>query len=89
MRSIKETYEKIQQVSGRRPSECSCTHCQGMCTRVSCLGTPDDIIKLLEAGYAEKLAFTKWAAGIIIGVTDRPVNLIAPYSISKRSLRFL
>ncbi|WP_353656150.1 hypothetical protein [Bacteroides acidifaciens] len=33
-------------------------------------------MKLIEAGYGSRLASTAWAAGIIMGVTDRPVEMI-------------
>jgi hypothetical protein len=31
------------------------------------LGTPDDILKLINAGYTDKLALTHWAVGLFIG----------------------
>lgn len=40
-------------------SECSCGACQRMCER-SCWGTPDDIRKLIQAGFGSKLMLDWW-----------------------------
>ncbi len=68
-------YRYIMRKSGRKPSVCSCEKCQSQC-RTPCLGTPEDIIKIIEAGFADRLAPTAWAAGMIMGVTDRPIEMI-------------
>ncbi len=39
----------------RKITECSCAICKDMCKRSSCLPTPADTIRLIEAGYKEKL----------------------------------
>jgi len=36
------------------PNECSCDDCKAMCRR-PCWGTPDNINKLIEAGYGDRL----------------------------------
>ena len=83
------TFEKIQQATGRKSSSCACNSCRMQCTKTPCLGTPEDILKLIMAGYGERLAVTVWAAGILMGVTERPVEIIAPlYDASKRSCTF-
>lgn len=48
--------QEISVKSGIRPSECSCEKCKNLC-RTPCLGTPEDINKLLEAGYGKRLNF--------------------------------
>lgn len=35
--------------------------------RIPCLGTPEDILRLLKAGYRERLAPTRWAVGLLLG----------------------
>lgn len=65
----------IMRKSGRKPSVCNCEKCQSQC-HTPCLGTPEDIMKLIEAGYGCRLASTMWVAGMIMGVTDRPVEMI-------------
>jgi hypothetical protein len=40
------------------------------------LGTPQDIFRLIEAGYKERLAPTEWLVGIIMGVIDTSIPMI-------------
>jgi hypothetical protein len=72
------TFEKIQTVTGKKPSACDCNRCQSQCKRTPCLGTPEDILKLIMAGYGDRLSLTIWAAGMLMGVVDHPVEIIAP-----------
>lgn len=41
------------------PSECECERCSVMC-QAPCCGTPEDINKLMKAGYANRLMFDDW-----------------------------
>ena len=41
-----------------------------------CLGTPQDIEKLIDAGYSDRLLPTLWGAGMIMGVINFPVPMI-------------
>lgn len=43
-----------------------------------CLGTPDDIERIIDAGYADRLALTNWAAGIFLGVINIAIPMIQP-----------
>lgn len=36
-------------------SECACDTCKAMCKRMSCIATPQDVEKLIAAGYKDKL----------------------------------
>lgn len=38
---------------------CTCSTCKAMC-QVPCWGTPEDIQKLIDAGYAKKLCIDQW-----------------------------
>lgn len=67
--------ERIMRVTGRRPTNCTCQVCRSYC-RTPCLGTPDDILRLLEAGYAAKLTLTYWAVGMLLGVTQTPIAMV-------------
>ncbi len=69
------TFSYIMRKSGRKPMACMCAKCQSQC-HIPCLGTPEDILKLIEAGYADRLAPTEWAAGMIMGVCDQPVYML-------------
>lgn len=65
-------FQKIINNSGRSISECKCHLCQNQC-KIPCLGTPDDILRIIKAGYIDRLSFSLWAVGKIM-------NKI-PYSI--------
>lgn len=71
------TFEKIQRKTGRKPTECKCKLCKSQCKSV-CLGTPEDIIKIIHAGYGERLSPTLWGAGVLMGLTNKPVDIVAP-----------
>ncbi|THG64632.1 hypothetical protein E5981_12425 [Bacteroides faecichinchillae] len=69
--------QRVMRASGRVPIQCSCSICKQQC-HIPCLGTPDDIERIIDAGYADRLALTQWDAGISIGVIDIPVPMIQP-----------
>lgn len=73
----KTTFDRIAEKSGRKPSACSCESCKNQC-RTPCIGTPEDIERLIEAGYTDRLAPTLWAAGIVMGVTDKVIRMVQP-----------
>lgn len=59
-------------------NECSCPTCQKMCKKCPCLGTPEDILKIIMAGYGDKLSRTSWGTGIASGEHDSIVEMIQP-----------
>lgn len=59
-------------------NECSCPTCQKMCKTCPCLGTPEDIVKIIIAGHGDKLAPTSWGTGIVSGEHDSIVDMIQP-----------
>ena len=67
--------QRIMQRTGRRPTECRCQLCKRQC-HTPCLGTPQDILRLMDAGYTDRLSPTLWAAGVMMGVVSQPVPLI-------------
>lgn len=67
--------QRIIRKTGRKPIQCKCKLCQQQC-HTPCLGTPQDILKLIKAGYADRLSWTDWAAGIIMGCTDHVVGMV-------------
>lgn len=73
---LKETQmQRIIRKTGRKPVECKCALCKMQC-HTPCLGTPQDIERLIDAGYADRLKLTYWAAGMIMGVIDRPIPML-------------
>ena len=71
------TFERIARVSQSKPTECHCKLCQQMC-RTPCLGTPEDIEQLIDAGYANRLQPTEWLVGAIVGLTPGPISMLQP-----------
>lgn len=69
------TFRYIMRKSGRKPTVCSCEKCKSQC-HTPCLATPEDISKIIDAGYGDRLAPTEWVAGMIMGVTDRPIDML-------------
>ena len=69
------TFKKIMQKNGRMPTSCACEKCRLQC-HTPCLGTPEDIEKLIASGYGDRLALTEWRVGMMLGVIDRPVMMI-------------
>ena len=67
--------QRIMQATGRKPSECKCNLCKRQC-HTPCLGTPQDILRLINTGYASRLSPTLWAAGIVLGVTNTEIPMI-------------
>lgn len=63
--NFRSTIEKISANSGRVPTSCTCNHCKEQC-KTPCLGTPADILKLINAGYIEKLDLTLWVQGYVL-----------------------
>ena len=57
---IKETQlQRIIRKTGRKPIQCKCKLCKQQC-HTPCLGTPQDVLRLIEAGYKDRLAATEW-----------------------------
>lgn len=71
----KELTEKISRATGRYPVECDCPHCRRQCL-TPCLGTPQDIWRLIEAGYGNKLRITFWAVGMLVGAVPFPIPMV-------------
>ncbi len=71
-----QEFKDIQQATGMQGVNCSCKRCVSMCKTACCIGTPSDIIKLIEAGHAEKLTPTLFCAGKKWGVPE--IEMLQP-----------
>ena len=71
-----EVFKRISNKVGRQPISCNCEKCKQMCQRTPCLGTPHDILALIEAGYIDKLCYTEWAAGMALGFIQEPIPMV-------------
>lgn len=74
--------EQIKQISGKQENACSCQTCKKMCRTTPCIGTPDDILKIMEAGHTDKLQLTIWCAGVVIAGIP-PIQMVTPYMKDK------
>ncbi len=72
---IENQLHRIMRKTGRKPSQCKCKLCQEQCHQ-PCLGTPQDIERLIDAGFADRLAATQWVAGMIMGCCPGPVTMV-------------
>ena len=72
---METSLQRIMRKTGRKPRECKCQKCKQQC-KTPCLGTPEDILRLIKAGYKERLAITHWWVGIARGKLDFPVIMI-------------
>ena len=72
---METSLQRIMRKTGRRPIECKCQKCKQQC-KTPRLGTPEDILRLIKAGYKERLAITHWWVGIARGKLDFPVIMI-------------
>lgn len=72
-----EIFEKhLSQITGYKPCQCQCNECIKQCMKTPCLGTPDDILKLIDAGYKDYLNFTLWAVGMLTGHINYPIPMV-------------
>jgi Fe-S-cluster containining protein len=60
--------EMICKRSGIEVSECDCGICQSMCRQAPCIGTPADIVQLINNGYIHQLETCGYSAGNVIGI---------------------
>jgi hypothetical protein len=79
--------ERIVEKSGRKLTECQCEQCKSQC-RTPCLGTPEDILRLIKAGYMDKVAITDWAFGMAIGEIPFPIRMVQPIKMGKGCVFF-
>lgn len=70
------TFERIIRRTGRKPVSCKCKLCKQQCRMCPCLGTPEDIERIIDAGFADRLAWTDWCTGMMMGATPYPIPMV-------------
>ena len=73
--SMETTLQRIIRKTGRKVVECRCAACRAQC-RTPCLGTPEDILRILKAGYKERLSPTLWGVGLVLGRLPYAVPMV-------------
>jgi len=51
------TFNKIIRKSGMKPVSCKCSLCKEQC-KAPCIGTPEDMKAIVEAGYGDRIVLT-------------------------------
>lgn len=84
-----EIIERLDRYVGK--TECSCETCRSACMRVPCIGTPWDILRIMESSEEnkKKVSMTINAAPWEKGVTDSPIIMVAPETNEDGSCVFL
>ncbi len=59
-------------------SQCSCYKCQKMCYSRPCTGTPDDIKKIIAAGFKNKLMLDWWASTLSQEIDEAELLFLSP-----------
>ncbi len=80
------TFQKISRKTGRKQTFCKCTACKRQC-QTPCMGTPQDIEAIIDAGHGDKIFPTVWGAGVMMGVSG-PVLVYAADRISTGCIFF-
>ena len=68
MKTQSELQELASELTKFKPCECSCKTCRDMCETVPCMGTPQEIKALIDAGHKEDLAVTTHWATLRMGI---------------------
>jgi hypothetical protein len=81
--------ERIKRKSNTREHSCDCKTCRKMCRVSPCLGTPEDILLLMNNGHTDKLSPTTFGTGKLLGVLP-VIEMIQPrYEVDKLGCAFL
>ena len=68
---------------------CDCSVCKNMCKIQPCLGTPEDIVKIIMAGHHDKLRLSSWMVGMLAGITSDSIDMIQPLFVEGHGCAFL
>lgn len=80
------TFQKISRKTGRKPISCKCKICKSQCTTTPGLGTPEDIEKIVDAGYGDRIFPTDWGTGkYSLRVTQDIIFMYQPEFIDRES----
>jgi hypothetical protein len=74
---MESTFQKIIRKTGKKPIECKCNTCKSQC-KFPCIGTPEDMVKIIGAGYSNRVGIVNWDIARIFGVHDSDIEMISP-----------
>lgn len=55
---------------------CTCVECASQCERTPCLGTPDDVLKIMKSDHGVNLDLMIFAAGYAWGFPHPPIPMV-------------
>ncbi len=85
---MNDTFEKfLTKQTGYKSNKCKCNECRKQC-RTPCLGTPDDILRLIGEGYISQLSETLWCVGMLTGHLKEPVRMVQPTKMENGCIFF-
>lgn len=71
-----------------KPSECSCKTCRGLCAMVPCMGTPQEIKAIIDAGKINILT-RKWHLGSVAhGMPPLDIVMVRPVAVGRGCSQF-
>jgi len=68
-------YSKMKKLKDYNPSACSCNGCQAACMSSPCFPTPEQVERLINAGYKEDLRISFWADVTAQGADDKKFDI--------------
>jgi len=74
---METTFQKIIRKTGKKPTNCKCKECKLQCGH-PCLGTPDDLIKILESDFAKRTMIINWTGAMDFKLYDKPITMMVP-----------
>lgn len=74
---MESTFQKISRKTGKKHTNCKCKQCKSQCVH-PCLGTPDDMIRIIEAGYQDRIMFILWTGARDMGVHPTDIPMLTP-----------
>ncbi len=74
---MESTLEYIARKTGKKPNNCKCQLCKSQCHTPG-IGTPEDMKKIIDAGFTNKVALTIWDVEVRLGMTNTPTPMITP-----------
>ena len=81
-------YQKIMRKTHRKTTSCKCGDCKKHCQTAVCLGTPQDIEKIIDAGFKDRLIIKKWHFDTITGNSNDLVAMCQPKFIEGKGCAF-
>src|SRR5215217_5257258 len=71
-------FEEIKRATGNVENSCACNICKNMCKTAPCIGTPDDMLRIINNGHIAKVSPSIYMTAMVIENLGYPINLAAP-----------